>query len=82
MTEHLVHNERVKLVANLFNGLATVSIATAVVQNLFLFATNLGSGTGANPSIFLFFLLLGISLHGLALYIVGSLKEKTNEAST
>jgi hypothetical protein len=82
MTEHLIHNERTKLVANLFNGLATVSIATAVVQNLFLFATNPGTGTGANPSIFLFFLFLGITLHSLALYILGGLKEKAKEAST
>jgi Ni,Fe-hydrogenase I cytochrome b subunit len=81
VAEHLVHNERVKLVANLFNGLATVSIATAVIQNLFLLATSPGSGFGANPSVFLFFLIVGICLHGIGLYILGSLTETPKEIS-
>jgi amino acid transporter len=81
MTEHLVHNERVKLVANLFNGLATVSIATAVIQNLFLLAANPGSGYGANPSVFWFFTIVGIVFHGVALYCLGSLKQPTAESS-
>jgi hypothetical protein len=83
VTEHLVHNERVKLQAALLNGLAIVSIAAAVVQNIFVAAAQSQAGQGGqiSLSIFVFFVPIGVMLHAGANMRLGSLKEKTEELS-
>jgi hypothetical protein len=79
MTDHLVHNERVKLTATLLNGVAVVCVAAAVVQNLFLAATRPIDGGGGSLSVFVFFLLVSACLHGAALSTLGSLKIEIKE---
>ena len=83
MTEHLVHNERVKLQAALLNGLAVVSIAAGVVQNIFIAAAQSQAGHGGQVSlsIFIFFVPIGVMLHVGANMRLGGLKEKSQELS-
>jgi uncharacterized membrane protein len=78
VTEHLVHDERVKLQAAGLNGLAIVCFATGVVQNIFVFAVGSmrGEVDGLNPAIALFFVFSGVILHLAASYVLGALKEK------
>jgi hypothetical protein len=49
---NLVHNEQVKLAANLFNNLAVVSVATGFIAPIFSVrssATPVGFSAGGNP---------------------------------
>jgi hypothetical protein len=81
LTEHLVHNERVKLQAALLNGLAIVSIAAGVVQNVFVAAAQSQAGQGGQVSlsIFIFFVPVGGIFHALANFRLGQLKETTED---
>jgi hypothetical protein len=78
--EHLVHNERVKLTAALLNGLAVVCIASGIVQNLFVMATD-ATGRGGNIAFLLLFVSVGIALHLTATRRLADLKEKTTEGT-
>jgi L-asparagine transporter-like permease len=75
VTEHLVHNEQVKLTATLLNGVAVVAIAAAFVQNFFVAATD-PSKFGGNPSVLMVFLFAGLFLHMVARQILRVLSEK------
>jgi uncharacterized membrane protein len=81
VTEHLVHNERLKLQAALLNGLAVVSIAAGFIQNVFHGATQNQAGLQgqASLSIFVFFVPVGVILHLAANMRLGDLKEKSEE---
>jgi hypothetical protein len=83
VTEHLVHDERVKLQAALLNGLAIVSIASGAIQNVFFEATQSQNGQEGVMSLSIFVLLVpfGVILHALANMRLGSLREKSEEMS-
>ena len=75
MTEHLVHNEQVKLTATLLNGVAVVSLAVALVQNFFVAATD-PTKYGGTFAIFVVFLSVGVVFHLIARQMLSALREK------
>jgi hypothetical protein len=75
VTEHLVHNEQVKLTATLLNGVAVVALAVAVIQNFFVAATD-PTKYGGTLAIFLVFLSVGVVLHLVARQLLSALREK------
>lgn len=75
MTEHLVHNERLKLTASLLNGVAVVSLAVALIQNFFVAATD-PTKYGGTFAIFIVFLSVGIFFHMIARQMLSALREK------
>ena len=75
MSEHLVHNEQLKLTATLLNGVAVVSLAVALIQNFFVAATD-PTKYGGTFAIFVVFLSVGVVLHLIARQMLTALREK------
>lgn len=75
MSEHLVHNEQLKLTATLLNGVAVVSLAVALIQNFFVAATD-PTKYGGTFAIFVVFLSVGVVFHLIARQMLTALREK------
>jgi Na+/melibiose symporter-like transporter len=81
VTEHLVHNERVKLRATTLNGMAIACLITSVIQNVFVNALNDQSkmSTVVLVLVSIGFGVVGFVLHILANLHLKNLREKTSE---
>ncbi len=81
MTEHLVHNERVKLRATTLNGMAIACLITSVIQNVLVNGLNDQSSmsTLTLVSVSVGFGIVGFVLHFLANLHLKNLREKIAE---
>jgi hypothetical protein len=75
----LIQNERVKLTATWLNTLAAATIVTGVLAPIAAFVFGLPASGALSVRTFLFaavaWLLLGMILHWVARYVLGSLQE-------
>lgn len=79
MTEHLVHNERVKLRASTLNGMAIACLITSIIQNVFV---NGLSDQSKMSVVTLILVSVGFGIVGFVLYFLANLHLKNLREKT